>query len=167
MSEGGGGFSGRLFASNVTQVTVISGWNGSYGSMRPRGHVRHLAFGDRGHVKCAMGPKPSLELEVLVLFCLNSRCLRGIERHVLGLQCHSSSCNFKLEWFIWINGTWGACQTSRFGDGGPARCSMGPKQSLERVFFSLKSPFLRGVERHVLGLQCHSSDCNFSFELFI
>ena len=36
---------------------------------------------------------------------------------------------------------------SRFGDGGHAGCSivsMGPKQKLERVFFSLKSPFLRG-----------------------
>ena len=28
---------------------------------------------------------------------------------------------------------------------------MGPKQSHERIFFSLKSPFLRGVERHVLA----------------
>ena len=28
---------------------------------------------------------------------------------------------------------------SRFGDEGPASCSMGPKQSLERVIFSLKS----------------------------
>ena len=52
-------FSGGLFASNVTQVAVISGCNGSYVSMRPRGHVRHLAFGDRGHakVKCTMSPK--------------------------------------------------------------------------------------------------------------
>ena len=48
---------------------------------------------------------------------------------------------------------------SRFGDGGPERCSMSPKPSLERVFFSLKSPFLRGVERHVLGTQCRPSDC--------
>ena len=32
---------------------------------------------------------------------------------------------------------------SRFGDGGHARCSMGPKGSLEMVFFSLKSPCLR------------------------
>ena len=31
---------------------------------------------------------------------------------------------------------------SIFGDGGHARCSMGPKSSLERVFFSLKTPFL-------------------------
>ena len=49
---------------------------------------------------------------------------------------------------------------SRFGDVDPARCSMGQKRSLERVVFSLKSPFLRGVERYVLCLQCHSkSDC--------
>ena len=40
---------------------------------------------------------------------------------------------------------------SRSGDGGPDRCSMGPKRSLERVIFSLKSPFLRGVQWHVLG----------------
>ena len=32
--------------------------------MRSTGHVRHLDFGDREHVKCAMGPKQSLE-EVL------------------------------------------------------------------------------------------------------
>ena len=25
--------------------------------MRPRGHVRHLAIGDRGHAKCANGSK--------------------------------------------------------------------------------------------------------------
>ena len=28
-----GEFSGTYLASNVTQVAVISGWNGSYGSM--------------------------------------------------------------------------------------------------------------------------------------
>ena len=39
-----------------------------------------------------------------------------------------------------------------FLDGGPDRCSFGPKRSLERVVFSLKSPFVRGVERYVLGL---------------
>ena len=43
--------------------------------MRPGGHVRHLAFGDIGHVKCAMGPKQSLEA---VLFGLKSPCLGGI-----------------------------------------------------------------------------------------
>ena len=31
-----------FLASNVTQVTVISGWNGSYGSMGPKGHGRRL-----------------------------------------------------------------------------------------------------------------------------
>ena len=147
-----------MFASNVTQMVVFSGWNGSYGSMRPRGHVRHLAFGDRGHAKCAMGPKQSLEG---VLFGLKSPCQRGFPRHVLGLQCHSSGCKFWLHWFVWINGTQGTYPTSRFGDGGHVRCSMGPKRSLERVFFSLKSPCRRGVPRHILRLQCHSSDCNF------
>ena len=109
--------------------------------MRPRGHVRYLAFGDRGHVKCEMGPKQSLEG---VLFGLKSPCLRGVPRHVLGLQCHPSGCRFWLGWFLWINGTGGTCQRSRFGDGGHTRCSMGPNQSLERVFFSLKSPYLMG-----------------------
>jgi len=52
-----GGFSDGLFASNTTQMTVISGWNGSYGSMRPRGHDKHLAIGDRGHAKWANGSK--------------------------------------------------------------------------------------------------------------
>ena len=36
--------------------------------------------------------------------------------------------------------------------GGHARCSMGPKQSLDRVFFSLKSTCMMGVQRHVLFL---------------
>ena len=80
-------------------MAVISGSNGSYGSMRPRGHVRDLAFGDRGHDKCALGPKQSLEG---VLFGLKSPCLslRGVQRHVLGLQCRPSDCNFWLEWFV-------------------------------------------------------------------
>ena len=147
--------------SSVAKMAVISGWNHSYGSLRSRGHVRHLAFGDRGHAKCVMGPKQSLEG---VLFGLNSPCLRGVQRHVLGLQCHSSDCKLWLEWFVWINGTQGTCPTSRFGDGGLDRCSMGPKRSLERVFFSLKSPCLRGVQQHVLGLQCHPSGCNIRLE---
>ena len=63
------GFHGTFLASNATQVAVISGWNVSYGSMRLRGLVRHLAFGDMGHAKCAIGPKQSLEG---VLFGLKS-----------------------------------------------------------------------------------------------
>ena len=118
-------------------------------------------FGDTGIDRCSMCPKRSLER---VFFSLKSPFLRGVQRHVLGLQCHQSGCNFWLVRFGWINGTWGICQTSRFGDGGPERCSMGPKPSLERVFFSLKSPFLRGVQRHVLGLQCHQSGYNFWLE---
>ena len=104
-----------------------------------------------------------------VLFGLKSSCLslRGVQRHILGLQCHSSGCNFWLEWFISINGTDGTCQMSIFGDGNDARCSMGPKWSLERVFFSLKSPSLRGVQRQVLGLQYHPSDCDFRLVWFI
>ena len=91
-----------------------------------------------------MGPKRSLEG---VDFSLKSPFVRGAERYVLGLKCHSCGFNFWLEWFIWINGTWGTSQTSTFGDGGYDRCSMsmGPKQSLERVCFNLKSPYLRGL----------------------
>ena len=71
-----------MFASDVTQMVVVSGWYGSYGSIGPRGHVGDLLFGNRGHAKCAMGPKQSLEG---VLFGLKSPCLRGVPRHVLGL----------------------------------------------------------------------------------
>ena len=60
----------------VTQVAVISDWYGSNGSMRVRGYVRHLAFGDRGHPKCAMGSKQSLE-EVLFGFWLEIRMTEG------------------------------------------------------------------------------------------
>ena len=88
------------------------------------------------------------------------------QRDVCGVHSYPSGCHLGLEWLGWINGITWTCSMSRFGDGGPARCSMGPKQSLERVFFSLKSPFLRGVQRHVLGLQCHQSGCNFWLEWF-
>ena len=128
------GCSGGLFASNVTQMAVISVFHGSYESMRPKENVRHLAFADRGHAKCGMGPKQSLEW---VLFGLKSPWLRGDQRHVLGLQCHSRGCNFWLEWLVWIDGTQGTYHISRFGDGGHARYSMmGPKMLLERVFFA-------------------------------
>ena len=64
----------RIICLQVTQMAAISGWYGSYGSVRPRGHVRHLAFGERWHAKCAMGLKQSLEG---VLFGLKSPCLRS------------------------------------------------------------------------------------------
>ena len=34
--------SGTFLVSNITHVAVISGWNGSYGSMGPGGHIRRL-----------------------------------------------------------------------------------------------------------------------------
>ena len=142
-------------------MTEISGRNGSYVSMRPRGHDRHLAFGDRGRAKCAMGPKQSLEG---VLVGLKSPCLRAVQRNVLGLQCHSSGCNFWLEWFIWIDGTQGTYPMSRFGDGSHVRCSMGPKKVAGEGIFSLKSPCLRGVQQHILVLQYHPSGCYFRLE---
>ena len=110
-----------------------------------------------------MGPKQSLKK---IFFSLKSPFLSWVWRYVLGLQCHQSGWNFWLEWFGWINGAWGICQMSSFGDGGPDRCSTCPKPSLERVFFSLKSPVLRGVQRHVLGPQCHQCGCNVWLEWF-
>ena len=56
-------------------------------------------------------------------------------QHILGLQCHSSGCNF---WFgMVIMDQWDpwTFPTSRFGDGGHERYSMGSKRSFERVFF--------------------------------
>ena len=38
----GGGSSGMFMASNVVQVTVISGWNGLGASMGPGGHIQSL-----------------------------------------------------------------------------------------------------------------------------
>ena len=119
---------------------------------------------DGGPARCAMGPKWWLEV---VLFGLKSQCLGGVELHVLGLQCHPRDCNFWLEWFVWINGTQRTCQTPTFGYRGHVRCAMSPKRLLERVFFSLKSLCRRGVQRHVLGLQCHPRDCNFWLEWFV
>ena len=98
-------------------------------------------LGGGGRARCSMGPKRSFER---VCFSLKSPYLRMVQRHVLGLKCHQSGRNFWLEWFGWFNGTWWTCQTSRFGDGGHGTCSMGQKLTLERVFFSLKSPCLRG-----------------------
>ena len=74
---------------------------------------------------------------------------------IFGIHSRPSGCNFRLEWFVWTNGTGVTCQMPRFGDGGLGRCSMGPKRSLECVFFSLKSSSLRAVQWHVLSLQYH------------
>ena len=38
----GGGLSGTFFASAVTQLAVITGWDALYGSMGPGGHIRCL-----------------------------------------------------------------------------------------------------------------------------
>ena len=152
-------------ASNVTKVAVVSHWNGLDGLMGRGGHVRRLDL--------VMGAMPSAQWvrndgsRGSFFFCLKSPFLRVVQQHVLGLQCLQSGCDFRLEWFIRINGTWLTCRIPRFGDGDHARCSMGSTLSLERVFFSLKSPFLRGVQRHVLGLQCHKSDCDFWLEWFV
>ena len=112
----GGGLSVTVLASNVAQVTVVDSWNGSYGSMRPGGHIRllHLVMlpSSGGNDRCSMFP-----------------FLRGVERHVLALQSHTSGCIFWFDWFVWvwINGTQGTCHSSSFGDGVHARCSMGPQ----------------------------------------
>ena len=54
MSEGA--FSGGLFASNVTQMAVISGWYGLW-IHETKGTCQMSRFGDGGHAKCSMGPK--------------------------------------------------------------------------------------------------------------
>ena len=121
-------------------------------------------FGDENTVRCSMSPKQSLGR---IFFSLKPPFLRGVQRHILGLQCHQRGCNFWLEWLGWINETRWTCPKSRFVNGGPERSSMGPKPLLERVFYSLKSPFWRGVEWHVHGLQCCPSDCDFWLEWFV
>ena len=125
---------------------------------RAKGACPTYSFGDRGYARCSMGPKQSLEG---VLFCLKPLRLRGVKRYVLGLHCHSSGCNFWLEWLVLIDKSRNTSQTSSFIDGGHTRCPMDPKRSLESVIFSLKSPCLRRVQPHVLVLQCHQSSCNF------
>jgi len=55
----GGVFSGTFLTSNATQVAVISGWIGSYGSMGPKGHVRHLDL-VRGAMKGAQWVRKDL-----------------------------------------------------------------------------------------------------------
>ena len=142
-----GEISDTFLASNITQVAVISGWNGSYGYMRPRVYVGHLTAVIGGCQMCNGSKTPKQSLKG-VIFGLKSPCSHEAEgffqQHVLGLQCHPSGCSFWLEWFVWINGIGVTCQMTSFGDGGHARCSMGRKRSIGRVFFSMKSPFLRG-----------------------
>ena len=142
-------------ASNPTQMAVIAGRNGSYGLVGPVGHVRHLAFGDGTHARCSMGPKQSLER---VFFSRKSPCRRGVERHVLVLQCHPSGCNLWLEWFVGINGTNGTCQTSRYGDEGHDKPSQmvaggGP--------FCRKISMLEGDSVAACGIHSHPSDSIF------
>ena len=94
--------SGTFLASSVTHEAGISGWNGSYGSMQPKWHIRRLDL--------AMGGLPGaqwVQIDGLRGSFLAHKIpiSEGVERHVLGLQCHQSYCNFWLEWFIRINGT--------------------------------------------------------------
>ena len=76
--------------------------------------------------------------------------MRGVQRHVLGLQCHEVTD---------ISGRNGSYES--IGPGGNVRCLdlvMGAmpgarwvqNDHFERVVVSLKSPFLRGDRRHVL-----------------
>ena len=96
------------------------------------------------------------------LFMLVSPCLRGIQRLVLVLQCHPSGFNFRLELFVWINGTCGTCQTSSFGDGVHVKSSMGPKRWLERVTFWREISMSEGDSVATFGIHSHPiSDCNF------
>ena len=102
------------------------------------GHVRHLATVIGGMAGAQWVQNSRWRG---VNFGLKSPCLKWVQlqRHILGLQCHSSGCSFWLEWSVWLNETQGTYHTSRIGDGGHVRCSMGPNRSLKRVFISLKS----------------------------
>ena len=105
------------------------------------GDISDASFGDGGPARCLMGPKQSLER---VVFSLKSPFLRGVKRHVLGLQCHQSGCNFWLEWFGWINRTLGTYRMPRFGDGAPTRCPMGQTNHLRGSFLAC-NPHFRGA----------------------
>ena len=111
-------------------MAVISGWNGSDGSMGPERHVSYVTL-----VVGAM-QRPHLNGSLMVVggesfLAEKSPCRKRGSVATLGIQSHQNGCNFWLEWFIRINGTQGTCSTSRFGDGGHDRCSMGSKRSLE------------------------------------
>ena len=87
----------NLFAGdckkNISDTVEISDLNDSYGSIRPRGHDRHLAFIDGG-MSSAQWVQNRRRRGYF--FCLKSQCLRRVQGHVLGLHCHSSGCNFWL-----------------------------------------------------------------------
>ena len=70
--------------------------------MGPKGHVRYL--------DSVMGDLPGAQWvrnHHLIGFFLSLKFpfLRGVQGHVLGLQCHQSGCDFWLESFGWINET--------------------------------------------------------------
>ena len=147
-------------ADMATHVTAFSGCSSLLGSMGPRAHTKYLsqavgAIMLRGFL--------TVSGEERVIFGQKSLCLRGVQWRIVCLQCHPNGQNFRLEWFVWIHETRGHVRHLELGDRGHAKCAMEPKQSLEGVLFGLKSPCLRGVPRHDLGLQCHSSGCNFWF----
>ena len=76
-----------FMAYNDTKVAGISGWNGLNGSMGPGGHARCLDL-----VMGAITGAQWVQNDRLrrVFFSLKSPFLRGVQRHVLGLQCHQS-----------------------------------------------------------------------------
>ena len=60
----------------------------------------------------------------------------------------------------------GACRSYRFGDGGHAKSSMGPKRWLKVSFFAEK-PMLEGGSVATYGIHSPSSDCNFRLQQFV
>lgn len=126
-----------LLAYITTQVAVISGWISLAGSIGPRGHTKYVGLVVRVMVLARWVQNGCWRRSILVK---KSSCLGGIQWRLNGLQCHPSGCNIRMEWIVCItNGTRGACQTSRFGDGDNDRSSMGPKQLLEGVIFDKKA----------------------------
>ena len=101
-----------------------------------RGACQTSSFGDGGHDRGSLGPKWSLEA---VPFWLKKPCLRGVLRHILGLQSHRSGCKIRLDQFVWINVTKGIYHTPRIDSWGHGARSVGTKQSLEGVHFCRKS----------------------------
>ena len=82
-----------FMASNDVQVTVISGWNGSGGSMGPGGHIRSLDLVMGGLTGAQWVQNDRLGGSFLLIIPIPE----GVERHALGLQCHQSCWNSWLE----------------------------------------------------------------------
>ena len=87
------GFNGTFLASNVTQVTVISGWNDSYGSMGLVGHAGNLALVMGSMPSPQWVPNGGWKWSFLVK---NLHVGAGDSVATFGIYSHPSGCNFRL-----------------------------------------------------------------------